>query len=170
MTPKKTLFLDRDGVINKKIENDYVKSISEWEWRDDFLSVIPKLSAHFSRIVIVTNQRGIALGKMTKYDLENIHLMMTKKIHSLGGKIDGIYYCPHDNKDHCNCRKPKIGLALQAQATFPDIEFKNAILIGDSESDIEMGNSLEMTTFLLSENTEVATKASKTISSLHNLF
>lgn len=147
---KRFLFLDRDGVINTRRVDDYVTSLSEWEWREDFLAIISFLS-RFERVVVVTNQRGISLGRMSEQDLSHIHHAMIETIEKLGGKIDGVFYCPHSKDAHCLCRKPAIGLALQAQKAFPDIVFQESMLIGDSESDIQMGNALGMTTYLLTD-------------------
>jgi len=168
--PSQTLFLDRDGVINKKRDNDYVKTLSEWEWRTDFLESIPKLAKQFQRIVIVTNQRGISRGLMTEGDLAHIHGEMLKTVQEVGGRIDGIFYCPHDKTADCLCRKPKTGLALQAQAQFPDIDFLHSILIGDSESDIKMGHRLGMKTYLLTADLSTPTIASKTILNISDIL
>ncbi len=133
-----TLFLDRDGVINKKIENGYVLNVQMFEFIEDVLEALPILSNIFGRIVVVTNQRGIGRGLMSEKDLEDIHKFMLEKITDAGGRIDAIFYCPHDyEKEQCNCRKPKIGMALKAKEMFPEIDFKKSIVIGDSLSDME---------------------------------
>ena len=148
----KTLFLDRDGVINKKIEGDYVKNWSQFEFLPNVIDALKILNNLFDRVIIVTNQRGIGRGLMSEKDLENIHNQMLSIFRKEGIKIDKIYYCPHDyEKETCNCRKPKIGMALQAKKDFPDIEFKNSIMVGDSLSDIEFGRNVGMKSFLIGE-------------------
>jgi len=140
-----TLFLDRDGVINKKIENDYVRNWEQFELLPNVIEALKILNDIFGRIIIVTNQRGIGRGLMTEEDLKNIHRKMLKVFAENGIKIDKIYYCPHDyEKEKCNCRKPNIGMALQAKKDFPDIDFKKSIMIGDSLSDMEFGYNLEI--------------------------
>ncbi len=133
-----TLFLDRDGVINKKIENGYVLNVQMFEFIEGVLEALPILSNIFGRIVVITNQRGIGRGLMSEKDLEDIHKFMLEKITDAGGRIDAIFYCPHDyEKEQCNCRKPKIGMVLKAKEMFPEIDFKKSIVIGDSLSDME---------------------------------
>jgi len=146
----KTLFLDRDGVINKKIENDYVRNWEQFEFLPNVIEALKILNSLFDRIIIVTNQRGIGRGLMTEKDLENIHKKMLSVLNKEGIKIDKVYYCPHDyKKETCNCRKPKIGMALLAKKDFPDIDFRDSIMVGDSLSDIEFGKKAGMKSFLI---------------------
>ena len=130
-----TLFLDRDGVINQKIDG-YVQNFDEFNFIDGVLVSIKKLSDYFERIIIVTNQQGIGKGIMTEDELHILHQKMLQEIVSSGGKIDKIYHCPHLASLKCNCRKPESGMLLKSKSDFPEIYFKNSILIGDSDTDI----------------------------------
>ncbi len=142
-----TLFLDRDGVINKKIDNDYVRSWADFQFLDGSLSALRILSGIFGRIVIITNQRGIAKGLYSVADLNDVHDKMRAEIYAAGGRVDGIFFCPHmGDEAECNCRKPKPGMALQAKAQFPEIDFSKSVLVGDSLSDIVFGENLGMIT------------------------
>ena len=141
-----TLFLDRDGVINVKLEARYVRNSNEFEFMQGALVAISKLSKLFKRILIVTNQQGIGKGIMTEDDLNLLHSFMTSEIGKLNGKIDKIYFCPHLDTENCNCRKPNPGMINQAIADFPDIDCQNSYLIGDSDSDIEAGNRVNLNT------------------------
>jgi len=141
-----TLFLDRDGVINVKLEERYVRNSNEFEFMQGALVAISKLSKLFKRILIVTNQQGIGKGIMTEDDLNLLHSFMTSEIGKLNGKIDKIYFCPHLDTENCNCRKPNPGMINQAIADFPDIDCQNSYLIGDSDSDIEAGNRMNLNT------------------------
>lgn len=148
---KWALFLDRDGVINKKIENDYVRNWEQFEFLPGVLEALKILSDIFGRIIIVTNQRGIGRGFMTEKDLEYIHRNMLNIFEASGIKVDAIYYCPHDyEREICNCRKPDMGMGLQAKKDFPDIDFSRSIMVGDSRSDMEFGRSLGMFTVCIS--------------------
>ena len=141
-----TLFLDRDGVINKKLEGKYVRNFSEFEFISGALDSISKLSNLFNRILIVTNQQGIAKGIMSEADLNTLHTQMQDRIEKLGGKINKIYYCPHLKDMNCMCRKPKSGMIEQAIIDFPEINIKNSYLIGDSDSDIKAGKRMNLNT------------------------
>jgi len=141
-----TLFLDRDGVINEKLENDYVKTVEEFKFKPKVLHSIAELDNLFSRIVIVTNQQGIGKEIMSHEQLQNVHEFMLGQIESTGGRIDGIYYCPHLAYLNPACRKPNPGMAIQAKNDYPEINFKKSIMIGDSDSDILFGNQLGMIT------------------------
>jgi len=151
-----TLFLDRDGVINERIPDDYVKSPREFIFKEGFLEAIKTLAALFGRIVVVTNQRGIARKIMSEEALDKVHDFMIQEIISNGGRIDAIYHCPHDRNDDCECRKPKTGMALSAKRQFPDIEFQRSIIAGDSLSDMKFGENAGMTCVLIrgKENTD----------------
>lgn len=141
-----TLFLDRDGVINVKLEERYVRNSNEFEFMQGALVAISYLSKLFKRILIVTNQQAIGKGIMTADDLNLLHSFMTSEIEKLNGKIDKIYFCPHLDTENCNCRKPNPGMINQAIADFPEIDCQNSYLIGDSDSDIEAGNRMKLNT------------------------
>ncbi|WP_197460546.1 D-glycero-alpha-D-manno-heptose-1,7-bisphosphate 7-phosphatase [Thermodesulfatator autotrophicus] len=140
-----TLFLDRDGIINKKIENDYVRNWEQFEFLPGVIEALKVLGNIFGKIIIVTNQRGIGRGLMTYNDLKEIHNKMLEVFKVNRIKITTIYYCPHDyEKEVCNCRKPRIGMALMAKKDYPEINFSKSIMIGDSLSDIEFAKNVGM--------------------------
>jgi histidinol-phosphate phosphatase family protein len=139
-----TLFLDRDGVINKRIFGDYVKNPEGFEFIDGALEAINLLTPLFQRIVLVTNQQGIGKGVMSVQDLALIHEKMLAEIRDTDGRIDGIFYCPELAENDPICRKPNMGMGLEAQKQFPEIDFSKSIMVGDSPSDIEFGNRLGM--------------------------
>lgn len=141
-----TLFLDRDGVINRKLEGRYVSDFSEFEFMPGFLEVIPNLSDLFIRIFIVTNQQGIGKKIMEESDLHLLHAQMQNKIEQSGAEITKIYYCPHLEKENCLCRKPKPGMIKQAIMDFPEIKIRNSYLVGDSESDMLAGKEMKLQT------------------------
>lgn len=142
------LFLDRDGVINRKIDNGYVLSLLHWEFIPGVLSAFSKLRDYFSRIFVITNQRGVGRGLMTSKQLEDIHEHLRKEVFISGGNIDKIYYCT-DTEDSSPNRKPNIGMALQAKKDFSEIDFGKSIMIGDSKGDLILGRSIGMKTILL---------------------
>jgi D-glycero-D-manno-heptose 1,7-bisphosphate phosphatase len=162
-----TIFLDRDGVINRKCpENDYVKCWEEFEFLPGVLEAIRLLSARADRLVIVTNQRGIARGRMTEQDLADIHARMLAAIRAAGGRIDAIYYCPHE-EGVCQCRKPRTGLFERARQDFPDIDYADALALGDSLSDLEPAARLGCTTVLVAAGPRRAKVLGQAF--LHNL-
>lgn len=144
-----SLFLDRDGVINKKIDNDYVKRIDELELLPGVLSAISLLSKYFGKLFIVTNQQGIGKGLMTEEDLVVIHDQLLSVIQENGGRIDGIYHAPYLDKENNVMRKPNIGMALKAKEENPLVEFKKSIMVGDSTSDIAFGKNAGMTNVMI---------------------
>lgn len=141
-----TLFLDRDGVINKKLEGRYVRNWQEFEFMPQALIAMKILSQLFNRIIIITNQQGISKGIMSENDLIILHQTMIENIQQVGGKIDKIYFCPHLEKSKCNCRKPKTGMIENAIKDFPEIRIKKSYLIGDSPSDIVAGKTMGLNT------------------------
>ena len=141
-----TLFLDRDGVINVKLDGHYVKNTDEFEFMIGAEMAISKLSKIFNRILIVTNQQGIAKGIMSDRDLDVLHNHMLVELKSNGGLINKIYYCPHLAIESCNCRKPNPGMIQQAIIDFPEIKVEDSYLIGDSDSDMLAGNKMGLIT------------------------
>ena len=146
-----TLFLDRDGVINQKLEGRYVTNFNEFVFVKNSDLAIRKLHKIFKRILIVTNQQGIGKGIMTENDLNLLHLQMQRKLNPDFDLIDKIYFCPCLEGDSCNCRKPKTGMLEEAKLDFPEIIIKNSFLIGDSKSDIEAGNKFGLKTIKVNE-------------------
>ena len=136
-----TLFLDRDGVINYKIENDYVKSIQDFKFIPEFIYVVKDLSLLFNRIIIITNQQGIGKGLMSISDLNEIHEYMLNTINDNNGKIDKIYFCPHLASENCLCRKHSPGMIQKAFQDYPDIDISKSYFIGDSDSDMQAGKA-----------------------------
>jgi len=142
-----TLFLDRDGVINVKLEGgQYVKNAKEFEFMVGAENAISKLSKIFNRILIVTNQQGIAKGIMSDKDLGVLHKYMLFELQKYGGLINKIYYCPHLASESCSCRKPNPGMIQQAMIDFPEIKLEDSYLIGDSDTDILAGNKIGLIT------------------------
>ena len=139
-----TLFLDRDGVINKKLEGDYVKIIDEFEFLPYALEAIKLFSSRFHKVVIVTNQQGISKRLMTENDLHKVHQYLLQEVQNFGGRIDAIYHAPQLADENSMMRKPNIGMALQAKEEFPSIDFKKSIMIGDSISDMKFAKNLNM--------------------------
>lgn len=142
----RTVFLDRDGVLNRKLpEGSYVSSWSEFELLPGVLEAIDKLKTAGFRVLVVSNQRGIALGLYTTEAVRQIHSELQKLLLARGTSIDGFYFCPHNHAE-CDCRKPMPGLFKDAMADFPEIAAETSVMIGDSLSDIEFGRRLGMRT------------------------
>jgi D-glycero-D-manno-heptose 1,7-bisphosphate phosphatase len=145
----KTIFLDRDGVLNEKMpEGRYVASWADFQLLPGVPDAISRLNLAGLRVVVVSNQRGIALGRYTAADVEAIQSAFQCVIKTDGARVDGFYFCPHD-KRQCNCRKPLAGLFYQAAADFPAITGATSAMIGDSLSDIEFGRRLGMLTVFI---------------------
>ena len=143
-----TLFLDRDGVINKKLDNDYVKNWNEFIFLNRSIEAISILTLLFTRILIVTNQRGVGKGLMTKEALYFIHEKMLGSIRKANGDIKKIYFATDINEESFY-RKPNSGMAFQSKRDFPDIKFEKSVMVGDSQSDMAFGKNLNMFTVLI---------------------
>lgn len=152
-----TLFLDRDGVINERIPGQYISDTADFIFTEGCLSAITSFSKIFSKIVVVTNQQGIGKEIMTEEQLLEVHRYMISEIKFNGGRIDAVYFCPKLAKESSDCRKPNIGMGLQAQSEFSSINFKKSIMVGDSISDIEFGNRLDMKTVFVEGKIEEIT-------------
>jgi histidinol-phosphate phosphatase family domain/HAD-superfamily hydrolase, subfamily IIIA len=150
----KTVFLDRDGVINACAkEHDYIKTWGEFRFLNGTIAAIRMLNEAGYQVIVVTNQRGVAQGLMTEQDVDYIHECMCRELAKQGGHIDAIYVCPHE-KGKCTCRKPQTGLFLQAERRFR-IDKSFSWMIGDSESDMEAGKRYGVKTIFLGEGNPV---------------
>lgn len=131
-----TLFLDRDGVINRELTGSYVTCPEEFEFLPGVKEALRKLSSLFARIVVVTNQRGIVKGLMSDADLEKVHAYMVREIEAAGGRIDRIY-CSKGMDCSDPMRKPNPGMILKAVEDRPSTDLKRSFLAGDKETDME---------------------------------
>ena len=134
---RRAAFLDRDGVINRKMpEGQYVTSPEEFELLPGAVRGLQSLAARGYRLIVVTNQRGVSRRKLTLADLSAIHHKMERLLAANGVVLDAIYFCPHGSGE-CDCRKPEPGLLLRAFKRFPGLEPGESVLFGDSASDVE---------------------------------
>jgi D-glycero-D-manno-heptose 1,7-bisphosphate phosphatase len=133
----KTIFLDRDGVINKEI--NYLHKINDFEFIDGIFSACHYFETLGYKIIIITNQSGISRGYYNELDYELLTKWMLSEFKDNGVKILDVFHCPHDPNDRCNCRKPKPGMFLNAQNKY-NIDMKNSWMIGDKEVDISAAN------------------------------
>ena len=140
-----TLFLDRDGVINKEKYEDYIYNFDEFQFLPGVKESLKILSGIFSTIILVTNQRGVGRGLMLEKDLIKLQAEMMKEIREAGGRIDRIYYCTANDNAHPN-RKPNPGMAFEAKKDLPYIDFKKSIMVGNTLSDMQFGKNAGMYT------------------------
>jgi D-glycero-D-manno-heptose 1,7-bisphosphate phosphatase len=148
----KTVFLDRDGVLNVRIMNGYVTCPEDLEILPGVPEALQRLKDLGMRLVVVTNQQGIAKGLMSASNLTEIHRHLDAATHHL---IDHYYYCPHFTHEACLCRKPKPGMLDQADRDTP-VDWQHSCLIGDSDSDIEAGIARRVYTIKVAGKTAVA--------------
>lgn len=139
-----TLFLDRDGVINRRIIDGYVTSPEEFVFLDHVPEAIAILTGFFSRIIVVTNQQGIGKGLYTAEDLKRVHEKMLRGVERAGGKISAVYFAPQLDAEKSPMRKPGIGMAMKAREDFPEIDFAKSVMVGDSKSDMEFAHAAGM--------------------------
>lgn len=148
----KAVFLDRDGVINRKPpQGSYITRWEEMQVLPDVPEGIGLLNKLGFRIIVVSNQRCVAKGLVTTAELDSIHQRMCEQLAAAGAKIDGVYYCPHEKKVRCNCRKPAPGMLLAA-ARKHRLDLTASWMIGDSEIDIEAGKNAGCKTARLLES------------------
>jgi len=133
----KLIILDRDGVINHD-SDQFIKSPDEWVPIPGSLEAIARLHQAGYRVVVATNQSGIARGLFNIVTLNAIHQKMHSAVKMVGGEIDAIFFCPHAADDHCDCRKPKPGLLQEIARRF-DINLKTVPTVGDSLRDLQAG-------------------------------
>ena len=129
-------------------EGRYVTSPNEFQPLPGVHEAIARLNRAALRVIVVSNQRGIALGLYQPADVDAIHASFQTALQAHQAHVDAFYFCPHD-KNECRCRKPLPGLYEQAQADFPEITAQSSVMIGDSWSDIEFGRRLGMLTVFL---------------------
>lgn len=143
----KLVVLDRDGVINED-SADFIKSADEWKPLPLSIEAIALLNQHDYKVVIATNQSGLARGLFSMAELDEMHLKMHALLQQVGGKVEKIYFCPHGPDAHCLCRKPKPGLLHQIEADF-GVSLNQVPMVGDSLRDLEAGMMVGCTPVLV---------------------
>jgi D-glycero-D-manno-heptose 1,7-bisphosphate phosphatase len=145
------VFLDRDGVINRKApEGSYVRTLEEFVFLPGAVEGLRLLATLDVPLVVVTNQRGIALGRMSETDVEAIHDHLTAEVRAAGGRLDLILHCPHD-RGTCECRKPGTAMFALAARSLPGVELDRSVMIGDSSVDMEAARRIGAWAVLVGE-------------------
>lgn len=131
----KLVILDRDGTINQD-SDDYIKSPAEWHPIKGSLEAIARLTQAGYRVVVATNQSGIARGLFRTETLFAIHDTLQRALAQIGGRIDAFFFCPHAAESGCECRKPQPGMLLEVARRF-NVSLKDTYMVGDSRKDLE---------------------------------
>jgi D-glycero-D-manno-heptose 1,7-bisphosphate phosphatase len=140
------VFLDRDGVLNRRPPSgQYITRVENFEVLPGIAEAIAALNRSGRKVIVVTNQRGVALGLYSLDDLDRMHEKLREELAQYGAHVDAIYVCPHD-AGQCTCRKPQTGLIEQAFVDFPAARSDNSLIAGDSLRDIEAGLRAGLTT------------------------
>jgi len=142
----RAVFIDRDGTMAKDVS--YCSRPEDFELLPHTAEAISLLNQHGFKVIVITNQSGIARGYFTEETLAEIHEKMKDELAKEGAWVDAIYHCPHHPDDNCQCRKPKPKLALQA-AKDHDIELKDSLVVGDLQMDIDLGKAIGCRTILI---------------------
>lgn len=136
------LFLDRDGVLNRQIVGDYVRSWADFQWLPGAKGALRILRDWAPYLVVVTNQQGVGKGLMGADDVADIHERLQAELALDGVAIDGFKVCPHLVSEDCPCRKPMPGLVLDWLASLPQVEPSLSVVVGDSPSDMELARNV----------------------------
>lgn len=142
----RAVFLDRDGTIARDVH--YCRRVEDFELLPTVPEAIKLLNASGFKVVVITNQSGIARGYFTEDTLAQIHRRMKDELAKCGARVDAIYYCPHHPNDGCDCRKPKAALFLQATKEL-HIDLSRSFVIGDMQMDVDAGKALGCKTILV---------------------
>ena len=133
----KTIFLDRDGVINKEI--NYLHKIDDFEFIDGIFEACLYFQSLGYKIIIITNQSGISRGYYTENDYQKVTQWMLNQFKYKSINILDVFHCPHGPDSTCDCRKPKPGMFLKAKAKH-NTDMEKSWLIGDKEIDVIAAN------------------------------
>ena len=156
LTSTRFVILDRDGVINED-SDDYIKSPDEWQPIPGSLEAIASLNRAGYRVVVASNQSGIARGLFSIDTLNAIHRKLHNELELVGGQLDGIFFCPHAPSDNCACRKPRPGMLEQIAERF-FVELPGVPLIGDTLRDLQAAESVGATPLLVRTGKGVQTE------------
>lgn len=149
MSGDAAVFLDRDGVLNvRPPEHEYVTEPGRFVWLPRAAEGVAYLNRSGYRVVVVSNQRGVARGLVERRTLAAVEARITRELRRVGGRIDAFRYCTHDLADSCDCRKPRPGLLLRAAQDL-GLDVGRSAMVGDAESDVEAGRAAGCGTTIL---------------------
>ena len=131
----KLVILDRDGTINHDSDH-YIKSLDEWRPIKGSIEAIARLTQAGYRVVVATNQSGIARGLFTTRTLFEMHDALQRAAVQAGGRVDAFFFCPHADAAGCECRKPKPGMLLEVARRF-NVSLAETYMVGDSLKDVQ---------------------------------
>lgn len=163
--PRPTVFLDRDGVLNRRIVGGYVTEWSQFALLPRVKEALHGLTAGHFQLVLVSNQAGVAKRQLSCETLIEITKRSLEDFRTANIVIDGAFFCLHQPADECACRKPKPGLLHAAMRELP-VDVGRSFLIGDSAADIEAGAAVGATTILVSEEPVPEVDAKKFVKDL----
>ena len=148
-TPKdsRTIVLDRDGVINQD-SSSYIRNAEEWIPIRGSINAVARLHQANYRVIIASNQSGLARGYFDEAALTSMHEKMNLMVEAAGGMISAIFYCPHSPDAGCSCRKPKTGLLKRAEIEL-EISLFGDYFVGDSLKDLQAACSFNMKPILV---------------------
>ena len=146
MMTNKAVFLDRDGTINEEV--NYLSKVEQIKILPNSPKAIKLLNENGFKVIIITNQSGVARGYFSVQELENIHNHLKNQLLKDGAIIDAVYYCPHHPDDRCDCRKPKTGMIDRAKEEF-EIDLSSSFIVGDKLLDLETGHRAGCKTVLV---------------------
>jgi histidinol-phosphate phosphatase family protein len=149
------VILDRDGVLNKRPPRaEYVRRPEEFEWLPGAREALRLLRERNYRVIVVSNQAGVARGAMSQSDVERVNDRMRAESQAAGGRIDAVYYCPHGWDDGCECRKPKPGMLFDAARDF-QLDLTRTVFVGDDERDAQAAQAAGCGSVLVSDERPV---------------
>jgi D-glycero-D-manno-heptose 1,7-bisphosphate phosphatase len=134
----RAVFLDRDGTLI--VEKNYLSKIEEVEFIPGTGKALAKLKKKGFLLILITNQSGVGRGFFTMEDVQRVHRHIVGALQQEGATLDGIYICPHQPEDNCECRKPKTKLIRDAAEKF-QIDPKQSFMVGDRELDVQLGHN-----------------------------
>lgn len=170
IAPNSILFLDRDGVINYEKEGDYIYNIQEFNFIPGAKEAIKICNKYFDKILVVSNQRGIGKGLMTEADLMAINTFIQNELNTIGAQIHKFYHCPQI-EDSSDCRKPNIGMALQAYRDFDISDSVSKYMVGNALSDMKFAKNINATAIYITDTAKPYEIANENVDfSFSNLF
>ena len=140
------VFLDRDDTLIYDVP--YLSDPNKIRFTPDACEALRQMMRIGYRLALITNQSGIARGYFTREQLDAVHQRLTTLLEWEGVHLDGIFLCPHGPKDNCTCRKPQVGMLLQACDAL-EVDRTRSVMIGDKEADVQMGRNFHLKTIQL---------------------